>query len=206
MILSIAICAHHSRKEMAETLASKLDCPISMDDGSLGDTRNHDQTLKLAAETPSDWVLLIEDDAQPVQGFYEQACMALAVAPQPIASLYFGYIGDSRAFTARLEREDPHWFCLTALANTVCFCIRRDFLPPFLEAMESCTETTSDGKYEHAALSLGQKTFAYSYPSLVEHADVRTVHYTGADPVPRHAYRVGTRPAWSALHWNRGLE
>jgi hypothetical protein len=207
MILSVAICAHISREEMAWSLAEQLDCPISMDDGSSDSDRNHDETLRLAAQTPSDWIIAMEDDAQPVPGFREQACMALAVCPDPIASLYFGWIQEpDSGFMSAFDEQDPHWFRLTALANTVCLAIHRDFWPPFLDALEGCTETTSDGKYEHAALSLGQKTFAYCYPSLVEHADGRTVHYTGADHVPRRAYKVGTRPAWSALHWNRGLE
>ena len=196
MILSVAICAHISRQDMAEALQSQLDCPVSMDDGTLGSERNHDKALKLAAEKLSDWVILIEDDAQPIPEFYEQASAALAVAPQPIASLYFGYIGDDRALGPKLSSADPHWFVSDGLANTVCLAVRRDFLPALLEAAERYPDIPSDLRYERAAYSLSQNTFAYSYPSLVEHADVQTVHYTGAPHVERRAFRVGTRPEW----------
>jgi hypothetical protein len=167
-----------------------------MDDGSLGTERNHDETLQLASLTPSDWIVLVEDDAQPVPEFYEQASMALAVAPQPVASLYFGYIGYDGGLGAKLDAADPHWFVTGGLVTTVCLAVRRDFLWPLLKAAQSHPGIPSDLRYERAAHSLGQDAFAYSYPSLVEHADIRTVHYTGAAHVPRRAYRVGTRPEW----------
>ena len=194
--LSIAICTHHSRKEMAWRLQDKLACPISYDDGSLGSALNHDETLRIAGVGSSDWVIAMEDDAQPVDDFYVEAARALSVAPEPIVALYYGYIGDDRELGRMLAEDDCHWLVSTALSNTVCTCIRRDFYPAFMEAVSIGTATASDMKYEQAAKSIGQHRFAYSYPSLVEHADEQTVHYTGADHVERHAYRVGTRGIW----------
>jgi hypothetical protein len=198
--LSIAICAHISRTAMAEALQDQLDCPVSMDDGSIGCSFNHDEAFKLAAQTPADWMICIEDDAQPVPDFREQASMALAACPRayPVVSLYFGYIGDSSHFAPHIDIDaiDAHWLIMPALASTVCLCVRGDFFPGFFKIAENLPHMTSDQRYESAARQLHVEDIAYSWPSLVNHDDTKTVHYTGAPHVPRRAYRVGSREQW----------
>jgi hypothetical protein len=186
---------------MARQLQHQLDCPIAMDDGSRGCAFNHDEAFKLAAQTPADWFICIEDDAQPVPDFLHQATLALAMCPDayPVVSLYFGYVGDSRHFTADVDLDtiEANWLIRPALASTVCLCIRKDFFPRFFEHAEQLPHMTSDQRYEQAAREQGIPDVAYSWPSLVDHDDTRTVHYTGAPHVARRAYRVGSRPYWN---------
>lgn len=199
--LSIAICAHVSRTDMAEALQDQLDCPVSMDDGSIGCSSNHDEAFRLAAEEPADWMICIEDDAQPVHDFREQAAMALQACPRqyPVVSLYLGYVGDSSHFGPDIDLDEiqEHWLVMPALANTVCLCVRGDFFPLFFSIAQSMPHMTSDQRYEGAARQLLVEDIAYSWPSLVNHDDTQTVHYTGAPHVPRRAYRVGSREHWT---------
>jgi hypothetical protein len=185
---------------MAAALQDQLDCPISMDDGS-GCALNHDAAFRLAAATPADWFICMEDDAQPVQDFLEQAPMALQACPTayPVVSLYFGYIGDSSHFAPHIDIDaiQAHWLIMPALASTVCLCIRGDFFPKFFEIAANLPHMTSDQRYEGAARQLNINDIAYSWPSLVNHDDTQTVHYTGAPHVARRAYRVGSRQHWN---------
>lgn len=206
MFVSVGICAHVSRTEMAAELQDQLDgCPVAMDDGSVGGAINHDRAFYLAAQLDSDWVICMEDDALPVEGFYKQASMALTVAPTPVVSLYHGWIQDPDPGTVERIATGAHWIMRRALATTVCTCVRRDIFPAFMKAAEEVhPDRPCDMRYEIAALATGQERFAYSCPSLVEHHDGQTVHYTGAVHIPRRAYKVGTRPEWNdsqAVMW-----
>jgi hypothetical protein len=184
---------------MALTLSHLLyNAPISMDDGSLKCVANHDATFALAAETPSDWVICMEDDAQPVAWFYEQAEAALRMSPAPMVSMYFGYLGVRDEGSMRSFEQDTHWILRRALANTVCTCVHRSIYDRFIAAAhEQDPLIPCDLRYERAGIAVGVEWFAYTNPSLVEHADVRTVHDTGADVIERKAYVVGTRPFWN---------
>lgn len=194
--VSIAVCAHESRRAMAESLAAQLECPISMDDGTIGGARNHDETLRLAGGTDADWIIAMEDDALPVPNFHEHAAAALAVSPSPVTSLYFGYVDRPDAGIVERLKPDIHWLSLHALANTVCLAVRRDHLEPLLTEASKYGEMCCDMRYEQAAIKLGITSFAYSNPSLVQHRDGKTVNYTGAPHISRQAYQVGSRPQW----------
>lgn len=85
----IAIVAHHSRRDMANDLASKLEADsIFMDEHSAGANANHLRALSWAAEQ-SDRVI-IEEDALPVDGFRDKAQDWLARFPDDMLSLYLG--------------------------------------------------------------------------------------------------------------------
>lgn len=86
----IAIVAHHSRRTMAEELASKLEADIVfMDEHSAGANSNHLRALRWAAEQ-SDRVIIIEEDALPVEGFRDKAQDWLARFPDDMLSFYLG--------------------------------------------------------------------------------------------------------------------
>ena len=86
----IAIVAHHSRRTMAEELASKLEADIVfMDEHSAGANSNHLRALRWAAEQ-SDRVIITEEDALPVDGFRDKAQDWLVRFPDDMLSLYLG--------------------------------------------------------------------------------------------------------------------
>ena len=197
--ISVAVCGHYKRREMSESLASQLDCPISMDVGTRGSIANHDATLRLAAEADADWLIAIEDDAQPVADFYDQAERALRECPAPIASLYFGYVGKrDPGMDYLLRTQDRHWIMGTGLANAVCLAVHRTFYPQLMSLCTESNDLPADHRYSEAALQLGYDWVPHAYPSLVEHADVDSL--IAGRPTPdfeRKAYAVGGREVWS---------
>lgn len=196
--VSIAICAHISRKEMAHDLAIQLDAPISMDEGERGSVANHNATLRLAAESAADWVMVMEDDAEPIPEFREQAAAALAVCPGPFASLYFGYVGapDAR-IAAELAHKNPHWVMRQGLSSAVCLAIRADHIDPFFAQIEQVTEDLpADHLYAEAAFALGHRWNPHSHPSLVNHRDSGSLIAGDPPNFHRRAYRVGRRAQW----------
>lgn len=198
--ISIAICAHVSRKEQAEDLAARLGCPISMDEGDLGSIVNHDAAMRLAAQTPADWTITMEDDASPIPDFHAQAAAALATAPIPFASLYYGYVGHpEESITTMLAENDPNWYVIQGWANTVCVAVRSDHVATLLNTSEKITEELpADHRWGEAARRLGYGWIPHSYPSLVEHLDKGSLI---AGPQPpgfrRRAYVVGGRELWT---------
>jgi hypothetical protein len=200
MTISVAVCAHASRVKMAMRLADKLGAPISMDsDGDnahVGIISNHDSALRLAARWDADWDVVIEDDAEPIPGFCEQASAALATIPEPVASLYLGWVGKPRRrITFTLDRVDPCWVLRPGFTSAVCIAVRKTFVEPLLEEAETIEGMTVDERYSAAARQLGYQWVPHSNPSLVEHSDVPGVD--GDCGIPRHAYRVGARDEWT---------
>lgn len=197
--LSLAICAHHSRKEMARKLSMELDAPVAMDEGDRGSVANHDAALRLAAEVSADWMVVIEDDAQPISDFRAQAAAALATAPAPIAGFYYGYVGSpDETIRALLIEKDPCWYIVQGLANAVCTAIRADFVEPLLHAATLVTEDLpSDHRWAEAAYGLGYRWLPHSYPSLVEHADTGSLIAGSTTGFARRAYKVGGREHWT---------
>ena len=96
--------------EMIDALRQQVDpAHVCLDDGTLGCTGNHRRAWNWhAANTTTDWALILEDDAQPVAGFAEQAAAALSVAPAPIVSFYLGKrypVEDQDRIRAAIQRR-----------------------------------------------------------------------------------------------------
>jgi hypothetical protein len=199
--VGVAVCAHHTRIDMAERLALQLRAPVVLDNGQSGIIRNHDNTLRLAAECnpTADWVIAVEDDAQPVAGFLEQAVAALAVAPTPMVSLYHGWKAKPRYDVQLLLRaRDPHWVMMRGFTSAVCIAVRRDSVEALLNRAADLREMTVDQRYSEAAARLRQMWIAHAHPSLVQHADV--VGVGGPAGMARRAYEVGTRDGWTGKY------
>lgn len=203
MTVSVAICAHPSRAQMATALSERLLAPISWDDGPLGVgiVTNHDAALRAALDRAeaisADWCVVIEDDADPIPDFTAQASLALAAIPNQIASLYFGYLGQpKRKIYQTLDRVDPHWVMKLGLTSAVCVAVKTAFAPKLLEVcagVPQCSMTV-DERYSFAAKHLGQQWVPHSYPSLCDHLDIPGVH--GDCGIPRRAYSIGGRTEW----------
>ncbi|EKT5041806.1 Uncharacterised protein [Enterobacter hormaechei] len=187
----IAIVAHHSRRTMAEELASKLEADIVfMDEHSAGANSNHLRALRWAAEQ-SDRVIIIEEDALPVEGFRDKAQDWLARFPDDMLSFYLGtgrppqYQKEIAGMLVDADRVCSDHIVLSKLIHGVCYS------PPQgrLARMLSAWNKTLAADYAVGEAFGGR--VIYPCYSLVDHADMPTV-----ERHPDNEPRTERRRAW----------
>jgi hypothetical protein len=202
--ISCAVVAHTERLLAATELAKNLGATVAVDDGSIGADANHLRAWELTAAHPSDWAIVLEDDAQPVPHFLTQAIEALDVAPAPIVSLYLGR-GKPRTWQHRIaqaldqaDRAGAHWITTHHLLHAVTVAMRTDLRDDWIDWAQTST-LPIDERLGEWARHRGHQV-AYTVPSLVEHADWPTL-IRHRDRQPRQpgriAWRTGTRDRWS---------
>ena len=187
----IAIVAHHSRRAMANDLASKLEADsIFMDEHSAGANANHLRALSWAAEQ-SDRVIIIEEDALPVDDFRDKAQDWLARFPDDMLSFYLG-TGRPPQYQKEIAGMlvDADYVCgdhivLSKLIHGVCYS------PPHgrLARMLNAWNKTLAADYAVGEAFGGR--VIYPCYSLVDHADLPTV-----ERHPDNEPRTERRRAW----------
>lgn len=207
----LAVVAHTKRAQQAHQLMSDVGAAYMNIDGGqnqIGCNANHKKVWQwLADNNTTDWSIVLEDDAV-VEGFVEQAEAALAVAPSPVVSFYFGkhhiptldIEQQKRQAVARAQAADAHWITSRQLLHAVAIAIRTEHvadmlahintLPDFFPIDEAITHWTTNNQID----------VAYTWPSLVDHADQPTLftHHDKMDRPPgRVAHSVGTRTEWT---------
>ena len=187
----IAIVAHHSRRTMAEELASKLEADIVfMDEHSAGANSNHLRALRWAAEQ-SDRVIIIEEDALPVEGFRDKAQDWLARFPDDMLSFYlvtgrppqYQMQIAERLIVADKTRAD--YITLSRLIHGVCYSVQPEHVQRVLSRWDNSKPA------DYAVGDAWGGSVIYPCYSLVDHAD--------GEPVERHpdsAPRTERRRAW----------
>lgn len=187
----IAIVAHHSRRAMANDLASELEADsIFMDEHSAGANANHLRALSWAAEQ-SDRVIIIEEDALPVDGFRDKAQDWLTRFPDNLCSFYLGtgrppqyqmQIAE-RLIVADKTRAD--YITLSRLIHGVCYSVPPEHVQRVLSRWDNSKPA------DYAVGDAWGGSVIYPCYSLVDHAD--------GEPVERHpdsAQRTERRRAW----------
>ncbi|EPR0424909.1 hypothetical protein [Enterobacter hormaechei] len=187
----IAIVAHHSRRAMANDLASELEADsIFMDEHSAGANANHLRALSWAAEQ-SDRVIIIEEDALPVDGFRDKAQDWLTRFPDNLCSFYLGtgrppqyqmQIAE-RLIVADKTRAD--YITLSRLIHGVCYSVPPEHVQRVLSRWDNSKPA------DYAVGDAWGGSVIYPCYSLVDHAD--------GEPVERHpdsAPRTERRRAW----------
>lgn len=187
----IAIVAHHSRRAMANDLASKLEADsIFMDEHSAGANANHLRALSWAAEQ-SDRVIIIEEDALPVDGFRDKAQDWLVRFPDDMLSFYLGtgrppqyqmQIAE-RLIVADKTRAD--FITLPRLIHGVCYSVPPQRISRVLSQWDSSKPA------DYAVGDAFGGAVVYPCYSLVDHADGETV-----ERHPDSAPRTERRRAW----------
>lgn len=200
----VAVVAHTARRAAAVRLVDETRAlGASFDDGTHGCEGNHRRVWEwhTACGDCHDWAVVLEDDAEPVDGFRDQLAAALAVAPAPIVSLYLGTSYPPR-WQHRIGRAmygmnvATHWLLADSLLHAVGVAIRTDLL----HQLDIPTGYAVDYGISLWARKHGHQ-IAYTVPSLVDHADtppVTNIRYDrlGRDK-PRKAWRIGTRDTWT---------
>ena len=187
----IAIVAHHSRHTMAEELASKLEADIVfMDEHSAGANSNHLRALSWAAEQ-SDRVIIIEEDALPVDGFRYKAQDWLTRFPDDMLSFYLGtgrppqYQKEIAGMLVEADRVNADYLVLSKLIHGVCYSPPRGRLARMLNAWNKTLAA------DYAVGEAFGGRVIYPCYSLVDHADLPTV-----ERHPDNEPRTERRRAW----------
>lgn len=187
----IAIVAHHSRRTMAEELASKLEADIVfMDEHSAGANSNHLRALRWAAEQ-SDRVIIIEEDALPVEGFRDKAQDWLARFPDDMLSFYLGtgrppqYQKEIAGMLVESDRVNADYLVLSKLIHGVCYSPPQGRLARMLNAWNKTLAA------DYAVGEAFGGRVIYPCYSLVDHADLPTV-----ERHPDNEPRTERRRAW----------
>lgn len=203
-VASFAVVGHHARIVEATSLAHAVGGVIVLDDGSIGADGNHLRAWDATSTLPSDWAVVLEDDAQPVAGFVEQAEQALTMAPEPVVSFYLGRTRPRRwqeriaPALANAERRQAHWLTTTHVLHAVAVAIRVELRDDWLTFAHT-SPLPIDERLTAWCITRDHKV-AYSLPSLVDHADGPTLiehTSTAAATGPRRAWRTGTRTGWT---------
>ncbi|HBL5329965.1 TPA: hypothetical protein LR339_001737 [Enterobacter hormaechei] len=188
--IKFVVVGHHSRTGHAQRLAALLDAHLLIDDGNHGANWNHRRSLEWAAEQTCR-VVVVEDDAMPVDLFFTSVTSWLNRFPESLVSFYLGtgrppqyqmQVAE-RLIVADKTRSD--FITLPRLIHGVCYSVP----PQHIERVLSRWDSSKPADYAVGDAYGG----AVVYPcySLVDHAD--------GEPVERHpdaAPRTERRRAW----------
>lgn len=204
-MVSYAVVAHEARLLEATELAHSIGAVVALDDGSKGAEANHLEAWRLTDGIESQWAAVLEDDAEPVDGFLEQAEKALAAAPEPVVSFYLGtgrplfWAKRIIAPVATAGHKNAHWLTATHAKHAVAIAMHTDLREDWLDFAHANT-LPIDERLSDWCITRRHKV-AYSLPSLVDHADGPTLiaHRDGKPrDVPRKALCTGTREQWNS--------
>ncbi|ENB7197935.1 hypothetical protein ABIH54_004613 [Enterobacter bugandensis] len=188
--VKFVVVGHHSRTGYAQRLAAMLDAHLLIDDGNRGANWNHRRAIEWAAGQPCR-VVVLEDDALPVEGFTETVTDWLARFPDDMLSFYLGtgrppqyqmQIAE-RLIVADKTRAD--YITLSRLIHGVCYSVPPEHVQRVLSRWDNSKPA------DYAVGDAWGGSVIYPCYSLVDHAD--------GEPVERHpdsAARTERRRAW----------
>lgn len=198
--VAVAVVGHRARQYQAHRLATSLDARLFLDNGQLGEWANHRRAWMWLADQDTDWGLVLQDDAVPVDGMLGHLAAGLESLPDPgLVSLYLG-TGYPRHWQPRIRK-------MLARAGTASWARGGRLLhgvavaaPTTWAADLVASEVATLPYDEHLSwwAKVRDVPVFYTLPSMVDHADQPTlVRHADGQPRtrPRHAHRVGV-PAW----------
>ncbi|KZQ32629.1 hypothetical protein KKZ58_07965 [Enterobacter kobei] len=192
--VKFVVVGHHIRLGQAQRLAALLDAHLLVDDGHHGANWNHRRAIEWAAEQPCR-VVVLEDDALPVDGFTEKVTDWLARFPDDMLSFYLGtgrppqYQKDIADWLIVADKSRADFITLQRLIHGVCYSI-----PP-----QSVSRVLSQWDHSKPAdYAVGDAyggAVVYPCYSLVDHADGVVIerHPDGVERTERRrAWRLST--------------
>lgn len=203
---AIGIVAHVARAEQAHKLMDDVGAAyLSLDNGLWGANGNARRVWRhmLKHHAPHvDHLVVLEDDAVPVDGFAEQLEQVLAAAPAPVLSLYLGRLRPPHLqymiepATKRADNHNASFIVSRQLLHAVGLVVRSDLVKDMLASLD---EELPIDEAINGWLNRHRYRVGYCWPSIVEHADGETLlqHRDGQKrEAGRVAWRCGTRDHW----------
>ena len=190
VMVNIGVVADRRRGDVGLKLARQVEADhLSVDHGGLGCLGNHLTVWRWHAEHPSDWAVVLEEDAQPVDDFREQLDAALQTAPADVVSLYWGsgYVDDprNRVKVIDAQRQDVCWVLSCGrILHAVALAVRGDLVLLMTQELGRSSKKPPDRLLSRWARAR-RHDVAYSIPSLVDHADIPSLihHHRRAKPL-----------------------
>ena len=192
--VKIVIVAHHARRVQAEQLASELNAYVIMDEVGRGALWGHRKALEWAVQQ-NGRVVVMEDDALPVDGFCNKADTWLERLPDDLVSFYLGtgrppqYQGQIAHLLRRAEQWREPYISLPQLIHGVCYSVPVDKVEAVLSKLPA--HGAADFAIGNAWQQLTRKAVIYPVRSLVDHDDLPSVEVH-----PDGRARTETRRAW----------
>ncbi|WP_241276805.1 hypothetical protein [Enterobacter bugandensis] len=188
--IKFVVVGHHSRIGHAQRLASLLDAHLLIDDGNRGANWNHRRAIEWAAEQPCR-VVVLEDDALPVEGFTEKVTDWLARFPDDMLSFYLG-TGRPPQYQMQIaerlivaDKTQADYITLPRLIHGVCYSVP----PQHINRVLSRWDNSKPADY--AVGDAWGGAVVYPCYSLVDHDDLPTV-----ERHPDNEPRTERRRAW----------
>jgi hypothetical protein len=200
----ISVVAHVKRREMACKLAKTVQAQETcFDDGFLGEWKNHVRAWKnawhYATETGCSHICVLQDDAMPVEQFLDHLQVAVETKPEAIISLYTGTHRPRKSQVTEAAKQADElgasWLVADTLMWGVGVVLPVGWVPDMLEFGRK-SKLPYDQRVGAWAENRGYPVF-YTWPSLVDHADIETVAHKGKQGV-RVAHKTGV-PNWSKV-------
>ncbi|WP_288878595.1 hypothetical protein [uncultured Citrobacter sp.] len=184
------VVGHQSRLATAALLSDELGAHLLIDEWNHGANWNHRRAIEWAAEQPCR-VVVLEDDALPVQGFTDKVTDWLERFPDDMLSFYLGtgrppqYQKEIAGMLVDADRVCGDHIVLSKLIHGVCYSPPRGSLVRML----STWNKTLAADYAVGEAFGGR--VIYPCYSLVDHADLQTV-----ERHPDNEPRTERRRAW----------
>lgn len=169
-LVKFVVVGHHARRAMATRLVNQLGAQLLIDEEDHGANWNHRRALEWAAEQ-SCRVVVLEDDALPVQGFTRKVTDWLVRFPDDMLSFYLGtgrppqYQLEIATKLISADRERADHITMQRLVHAVCYSVPPSLIPKVLK----CWDNTKPADYAVGDAYGGP--VIYPCCSLVDHAD-----------------------------------
>ncbi|HFZ1016566.1 TPA: hypothetical protein ACIJRM_005343 [Klebsiella oxytoca] len=188
--IKCVVVGHHLRRKQALLLAESVGALLRIDTGDNGANWNHYRALEWAAEQTCR-VIIMEDDAIPVDGFIDKAKEWIERFPDALVSFYLGtgrppqYQLDIATKLIAADKARADYITLPRLIHGVCYSVPQQHIKRVLD------------KWNHSKAADYAVGDAYGGPvvypcySLVDHADGQPV-----EPARDNQPRTERRRAW----------
>lgn len=188
--IKYVVVGHHERRHQAEQLAWSLRAHLLIDEGQHGANWNHRRALQWASEQACR-VVILEDDALPVDGFKEKVAEWVERFPDAMISFYLGtgrppqYQQAIALELVDADRYNKDYLMLGRLIHGVCYS------PPVGSLKGIIKNWDSTKAADYAVGDAFGCAIVYPCYSLVDHADQPTV-----ERHPDNEPRTERRRAW----------
>lgn len=202
-----AIVAHQRRWVQAEQLATLTRGKIFMDNGFLGEWKNTRRALAWGRSQDATHVVVLQDDAVPIPEFMAQVREAIKRRPDDVVGLYVGtgrpYAEEVLRAVQAARRDLASWLVSDGLIWGVGTIWPVSLINDFLSWADLWRHQLPYDQRAHAWSQATGRRCYYTWPSLVNHADLPSV-IKGRDhklELVRIAHEVGI-PDWNDVEVN----